>query len=186
MPTTLSSCRMARRVRCLLLAMAATAATLPCTVPDALAQDCTDCPVYAATELNLRQDPATDSAVLRIVPEGGEVVRAAGAETNGYVPVTYDQVPGWVVVLGLVASPAAVGGSATSSPPTTSVEERVTLAPLVLRSGPAPDAEPVLVMPEGATVTLTGEGAEGGYVTVDYDGSTGWAYADLLTEASAS
>ena len=56
----------------------------------------------------------------------------------------------------------------------------MTLTPLMLRSGPAVDAEPVLVMPEGARLTLTREGAENGYVTVDYDGATGWVYADLI------
>jgi hypothetical protein len=58
----------------------------------------------------------------------------------------------------------------------------VTLAPLMLRSAPAMEAEPILVMPHGGVVTLTREGAENGYVTVDYGGVRGWAYADLLGE----
>jgi hypothetical protein len=37
-------------------------------------------------------------------------------------------------------------------------------------------------MPEGSLVTLTREGWENGYVTVDYGGAQGWAYADLLAE----
>jgi hypothetical protein len=40
-------------------------------------------------------------------------------------------------------------------------------------------------MPEGAAVTLTREGSENGYVTVDYGGAQGWAYADLLGEPEA-
>ena len=43
----------------------------------------------------------------------------------------------------------------------------------MLRGGPAVDAEPILVKPEGSRVTLTREGAENGYVTVDYDGVPG-------------
>ena len=62
----------------------------------------------------------------------------------------------------------------------TTSETRVTLAPLMLRSGPAVDDEPILVIPEGARLTLTRQGAENGYVTVDYDGVTGWVYADLI------
>ena len=54
------------------------------------------------------------------------------------------------------------------------------LAPLMLRSAPAMEAEPILVIPLGGMVTLTREGAENGYVTVDYGGVRGWAYADLL------
>jgi uncharacterized protein YraI len=62
----------------------------------------------------------------------------------------------------------------------TTSETRVTLSPLMLRSGPAVDDEPILVIPEGARLTLTREGAENGYVTADYDGVTGWVYADLI------
>ena len=56
----------------------------------------------------------------------------------------------------------------------------MTFSPLVLRSGPGVDAEPILIIAEGARLTLTREGAADGYVTVDYDGETGWVYADLI------
>jgi uncharacterized protein YraI len=154
------------------------------------AQSCTNCTVYAITELNLRQGPSIDSAVLRFIPAGAPVQRGTGAVTNGYAPVTYDTVPGWAVALGLVTSPedvdpvtspaAPVEPTPAAPAPSAPSELRVTLTPLMLRSGPSVDAEPILGMPEGSLVTLTREGAEGGYVTVDYDGVTGWAYADLL------
>jgi micrococcal nuclease len=48
------------------------------------------------------------------------------------------------------------------------------------------EAEPILVIPHGEVVTLTREGAENGYVTVDYGGVRGWAYADLLGETVGS
>ncbi len=60
--------------------------------------------------------------------------------------------------------------------------DRVTLEPLMLRAGPTEDAEVLAGMPQGSIVTLTREGAENGYVTVDYGGLEGWAYADLLGE----
>ena len=44
----------------------------------------------------------------------------------------------------------------------------------------AMEAEPILNIPLGEVVTLTWEGAENGFVTVDYGGVRGWAYADLL------
>jgi len=56
----------------------------------------------------------------------------------------------------------------------------------MLRSAPAIEAEPILVIPHGGVVTLTWEGAENGYVTVDYGGVTGWAYADLLAETGGT
>jgi uncharacterized protein YgiM (DUF1202 family) len=158
----------------------------------AQSQSCTNCTLYARTELNLRQGPSLDAAVLRFIPAGAPVHRTTGAESNGYAPVTYDGVSGWAVALGLVATPEeidAVPAPATTAPapattapaaPVTSSETRVTLSPLMLRSGPTVDDEPILVIPEGASLTLTREGAENGYVTADYDGVTGWVYADLI------
>src|SRR5215212_2620586 len=69
---------------------------------------------------------------------------------------------------------------ATAPAPVASGETRVTLSPLMLRSGPGVDAEPILVIPAGGRLTLTREGAADGYVTVDFDGVTGWVYADLI------
>ena len=152
----------------------------------AQSQSCTNCTLYAITELNLRQEPSLDAAVLRFIPAGTPVNRTSGAVTNGYAPITYDGVSGWAVALGLVATPEEVTAAAvptTTAPapaPATTSEIRVTLTPLMLRSGPTADAEPIQVLPEGARVTLTREGAENGYITVDYDGATGWVYADLI------
>jgi len=155
-----------------------------------VAQECTDCVRYAATELNLRENPSLEAAVLRIVPEGSSLQLAAGDEMNGYIPISYDGVPGWVIAEGLVPSPEEIGvGAATvapSAPTSTSADGRVTLAPLLLRSGPSIEAEPILEMPEGAVVTLTREGTENGYVTIEFDGIIGWAYADFLGEPSGA
>jgi uncharacterized protein YgiM (DUF1202 family) len=153
-------------------------------------QSCTNCTLYAITELNLRQEPSLDGAVLRFIPAQAPVHRETGAVTNGYAPVTYDGMSGWAVALGLVATREE---AATATVPTTTApapapattpaatgEIRVTLSPLMLRSGPGVDAEPILVIPEGGRLTLTREGAADGYVTVDYDGQTGWVYADLV------
>ena len=159
-------------------------------------QSCTNCTLYAITELNLRQEPSLDAAVLRFIPALAPVHRGTGAVTNGYAPVTYEGVSGWAVALGLVATREEAAAAtvpattaATTTAPTTtapapapaaSSESRVTLTPLMLRSGPGVDAEPILVIPEGGRLTLTREGAADGYVTVDYDGATGWVYADLI------
>ena len=153
------------------------------------AQTCTNCTLYARTELNLRQGASLDAAVLRFIPAGAPVHRTTGAESNGYAPVTYDGVSGWAVALGLVATPEEIDAvavpsapvpSAPAPTPAASSETRVTLSPLMLRSGPAVDDEPILVIPEGGRLTLTREGAQNGYVTAVYDGVTGWVYADLI------
>lgn len=145
------------------------------------AQTCTDCTLYAVAELNLRQNPSLEAAVLRFVPAGAAVYRTAGAEANGYAPVTFDSVPGWVVALGLASSLEEID----AAPSPASDDQRVTLSALNLRSEPAMDAPTILIMPEGAIVTLTREGAANGYVTIDYDGTGGWAFADLLGEPAA-
>jgi uncharacterized protein YgiM (DUF1202 family) len=159
-----------------------------------IAQTTTQPVVYAVTELNLRKGPSIDDAVLAFVPLGAEVQRATGQVTNDYAPVTYNGMTGWVVALGLVASPDLVDPVTAdpvepvvaAEPTFSSSNDRVTLEPLMLRAGPTEDAEVLAGMPAGSIVTLTSEGAENGYVTVDYGGLVGWAYADLLGEDLAA
>ena len=167
--------------------------------------------VYAAAELNLRKGPGSGDAVVAIVPLGAELRRTGGAVTNDYAPVTYNGVTGWVVALGVVATPAEVPTTqelssapapvtapapvaapveasapapVTATPSLYSSNVRYTLEPLMLRAAPDVAAEPLAGMPQGEMVTLTREGAENGYVTVDYGGLQGWAYADFLTEVA--
>jgi uncharacterized protein YraI len=149
-----------------------------------LAQTVTD-PVYAVSELNLRKGPGESDAVFTVIPLGAELQRREGSPTNAYVPVTFNGVNGWVIESGLVASPQEVELANTPASSDASLElfspdARVTLAPLMLRSGPDTTAEPIAGMPEGSLVTLTREGWQNGYVTVDYGGARGWAFADLL------
>ena len=132
-------------------------------------------------------EPRLEAMVLQ-PSRRGVCSAGAGPETNRLVPVTYGGVSGWVIADGIFPAPKSIAGYATTlastAPPapstTTSTNARVTLAPLMLRSAPAMEAEPILVIPLGEVVTLTREGAENGYVTVDYGGVRGWAYADLL------
>ena len=153
------------------------------------AQSCTNCVVAAGVPLNLLQEPRLEATVLQTIPRGSLLMRGAGVETNRLVPVTYGGVSGWVIADGIFPAPKRIAGYATTAstaPPapstTTSSNARVTLAPLMLRSAPTMEAEPILVMPLGEVVTLTWEGTENGYVTVDYGGVRGWAYAELLGE----
>jgi uncharacterized protein YraI len=175
-------------------AFAAAAAALM-LAPALVAAQTTDPTVYASSALNMRKGPGSSDAILAVVPLGAEVLRGSGAATNGYAPVTYNGISGWVVDLGLVGSVEEVtaatgpdpapGPTESAAPVLYSGDVRYTLRPLLLRSGPDPEAEPIATMPEGAVVTLTREGVDNGYVTVDYDGLQGWAYADLLGEDEA-
>ena len=154
-----------------------------------LAQQSTqDWTAYAAGDLNLRKGPGSSDAIFAVIPVGTRLERINGTITNDYAPVTYDGVTGWVINSGLVATPEEV--ELANSAPSPTEEDlqlygenvRVTLLPLMLRSGPDIAAEPITGMPQGSEVILTREGYENGYVTVDYGGARGWAYADLLSE----
>lgn len=175
--------RSRRRALGILGAAAMAFALAPVT---SLAQTTVQPVVYARTDLNLRKGPGSQDAIYMVIPLGAEVHRRAGEITNDYAPVTYRGTEGWVVALGLVSTPSEIGlAPVEETPPeeTLSLYEqgvRVTLTPLMLRSGPSLEAEPITGMPEGSLVTLTREGWDNGYVTVDYVGAQGWAYADLL------
>src|SRR5215212_11518627 len=103
-------------------------------IASAQSQLCTNCTLYARTELNLRQGPSLTAAVLRFIPAGAPVQRTTGAESKGYAPVTYEGVSGWAVALGLVATPEEIDAvavpSAPAPAPATTSETRVTLSPL--------------------------------------------------------
>jgi uncharacterized protein YraI len=148
--------------------------------------------VYAATDLNLRKGPGEGDVVFTTIPYGAELERREGGLVNDYIPVRYGGIDGWVFALGVVATPQALPAPAPADAAGDdtfvafdSSLERVTISPLLLRSAPSLDAEPLTGMPEGSVVYLTQEGYENGYITVDFGGLQGWAYADLLTEPSA-
>lgn len=148
--------------------------------------------VYAASELNLRKGPGSSDAIFAVVPFGAELQRAEGLETNDYIPVTYQGITGWVIDLGIVSTPQDLPlaepetGTETPISAFESPDARVTITDLMLRSEPDVAAEPLVGMPQGALVQLTREGYQNGYITVDYGGLQGWAYADLLEAPSAA
>jgi Bacterial SH3 domain len=177
----------------IVLVLGALALSVIQTPPAARAQSCSNCVVVAGVDLDLLAEPRLEAVVLRVIPRESLLRRDAGSEINRLVPVTYGGVSGWVIADGIFPAPKRIAGYATTAstaPPapstTTSSNARVTLAPLMLRSAPTMEAEPILVMPLGEVVTLTWEGTENGYVTVDYGGVRGWAYADLLAEPGGS
>ncbi len=145
--------------------------------------------VYAANDLNLRKGPGEGDVIFTTIPFGAELERREGGLVNDYIPVRYDGIDGWVFALGVVSTPqdlpAATPDEVTGDESFVAFDgalERVTISPLMLRAEPSLDAETLTGMPEGSVVYLTQEGYENGYITVDYGGLQGWAYADLLAE----
>ena len=145
--------------------------------------------VYAANDLNLRKGPGEGDVIFTTIPFGAELERREGGLVNDYIPVRYDGIDGWVFSLGVVSTPQDLPVSAPdevagdeSFVAFDGSLERVTISPLLLRAEPSLDAQTLTGMPEGSVVYLTQEGYENGYITVDYGGLQGWAYADLLAE----
>jgi uncharacterized protein YraI len=148
--------------------------------------------VYAATDLNLRKGPGEGDVIFTTIPFGAEFQRREGELVNDYIPVRYEGIDGWVFSLGVVATPQALPATAPdevagddSFVAFDGSLERVTISPLLLRAAPTLESETLAGMPEGSVVYLTQEGYENGYVTVDYGGLQGWAYADFLAEPAA-
>jgi uncharacterized protein YraI len=127
-------------------------------------------------ELNLRAGPSTDDAVLAVMP-GGSMVTITGDPENGFYPVDYAGTAGWAFGDYLDVASASEGASSSSGTATVTSE-------LNLRSGPSTAETVLAVMPGGAVVTLTGD-AENGFLSVDYNGTAGWAFADYLSKGSS-
>lgn len=182
--------------RPLLLALLAAGTGLAAQRPALAQTTCIRCTRYAITNLNQRKGPNLTDELLQVVPGGAAVIQQSDTVVNGYTLVTYLGVSGYVVALGLQATPPPTGPGPSPTPGPTPLptpdtpdlpgqadgEARVTLVALNLRSGPSPDDPVVAVIPAGETVTLTREGAANGYVTVDWGGADGWVYADLIGE----
>ena len=148
--------------------------------------------VYAANDLNLRKGPGEGDVIFATIPFGAELERREGGLVNDYIPVRFEGIDGWVFSLGVVATPQDLPASAPDAGVVDdsfvafdSSLERVTISPLMLRAEPSLEAETLTGMPEGSLVYLTQEGYENGYITVDYGGLQGWAYADFLAEPTA-
>jgi uncharacterized protein YraI len=149
--------------------------------------------VYAANDLNLRKGPGESDVIFTTIPYGAELERRAGGLVNDYIPVRYQGIDGWVFALGVVATPQALpapspdaGSGDDSFVAFDGSLQRVTISPLLLRAEPSLDAETLAGMPEGSVVYLTQEGYENGFITVDYGGLQGWAYAEFLAEPDAA
>lgn len=117
-------------------------------------------------ELNLRASASLGATVLRVMPDGARV-ELTGASSNGFSQVIYQGTTGW-------ASSQWLRRVVTSASTATVID-----GTLNLRSDPSTTAAVLLVLPDGAQVTLLGESANG-FSRVRYQGSEGWAFAAYL------
>jgi uncharacterized protein YraI len=124
--------------------------------------------------LNLRTGPSLDHEVITTMPYGAEV-SITGDPSGGFYPVVFDSTEGWAY--GDYLNMGGNGNSASGSAIVTSA--------LNLRAGPSTSDAILAVMPTGASVTLTGESANG-FVSLSYDGLNGWGYSDYISNGGGS
>ncbi len=132
--------------------------------------------------LNLRSGPGTNNSVILVMPYGASVT-LTGETSNGFAALTYNGRSGW-------AASQYLSGGGSSTPPPSGNNGGSTAGPtgsatvntngLNLRSQPSTSSGVVAVMPNGAGVTLTGQ-RQNGFVSVTYNGRSGWAYESYLT-----
>jgi uncharacterized protein YgiM (DUF1202 family) len=122
-------------------------------------------------ELNLRSSASTGGSVLAVMSDGATVT-LTGQSSNGFLSVSYQGTAGWAYAIYLStgdAPPPSNGGTAT-----------VIDGSLNLRASASTSAGIVTVMPDGATVSLSGQ-TSNGFSRVTWHGSTGWAYSIYLS-----
>jgi uncharacterized protein YraI len=131
--------------------------------------------------LNLRSGPGTTYSVVALMPDGATVT-ITGALQNGFYPVTYGNLSGYAF-----ADYLQIGGTPstpTPTPTTTPIDTATVIdGSLNLRSGPGTDYSVIAVMPDGATVSITGA-LQNDFYPVRYNGLNGFAFADYLQLAS--
>lgn len=122
--------------------------------------------------LNLRGGPSTSDAVIAVMP-AGETVTLSGQSINDYLFVTWNGQNGWAhrEWLEVVSAPSQTPSTATTT-------ER-----LNMRTGAGLSYSVIVVIPQGATVTLTGQEANG-FRSISYDGRDGWAFGAYLAESA--
>jgi uncharacterized protein YraI len=122
--------------------------------------------------LNLRSGPSASDSVIAVMPAGAKVV-LSGQQVNDYLFTTWNGQNGW----------AHRDWLRVESVPSETPATAVTTDRLNMRSGAALSYPVITVLPKGATVTLTGQEANG-YRSISYNGRTGWAFAAYLADSA--
>lgn len=121
-------------------------------------------------EVNLRGGPSTADEVLTVIPEGSMAV-VLGDQENGFVPVRYLGIDGWVAsdYLNTGDTPTDGGGGGGGDDDITAT----TTDDVNFRTGPGRSYDVIFVVPPGTEVILTGN-EENGFMSVEIDGQNGW------------
>lgn len=125
-------------------------------------------------DLNLRSDPALNSAILDVMPTGA-TVEITGDPVDGFYPVAYNGQTGYAYgfYLGYASGNGYVVTGGQQG------EVIVAAGPVNFRTGPSTDDAVLAVIPAGGLVALTGDAANG-FLSLIYNDMSGWAYGDSV------
>jgi uncharacterized protein YraI len=126
-------------------------------------------------EVNFRAGPSTSDDILSVLL-AGSLVTLTGQTSGDFLSVSFRGQDGWV------SSQYLDAGGDTGQQPSSGSGTATVLEALNLRAGPSTGDEILDIMPAGTTVELTGE-SEAGFVSVQFGGQSGWAYAVYLEAA---
>ena len=130
--------------------------------------------VYQAeTTLNLREKPTADSALLLKIPEGTKIT--VGERSGKWAKATYNGKTGWVNL------DFARKISSSGNAPAASGTSYVTTADLSLRAEKSTSSKRLLIIPDGAKITITEISGKWGKTT--YNGKTGWVHMDYVKKS---
>lgn len=122
------------------------------------------------------------TAKIRLVVPGGATVDVISGNRRGFYKAVYSGVTGYIYADFLdFSGGGGGGGGGNGSGPTGSAQ---TTSSVNLRSGPSTADGIILVVPRGATVSLTGS-TSNGFSSVSYQGSNGWIYTQFLGTVGA-
>jgi uncharacterized protein YraI len=133
----------------------------------------------ATKKLVIRAAPDDHAAILLHVPADATIT-IKGRSRQGYYPVSYAALEGWVATGYLASSDTDNSGDERNDQTTTIVA----LDDLNMRSRPTPDSDVLLTVPKGDAVTLSGQQTDG-FVAVTYQGTDGWVEGDELAAVQA-
>jgi uncharacterized protein YraI len=143
-------------------------------------------PAGVSVDAPIRVGPAPSYDLVFTVP-GGSTVEQTGHVVDGYVTVRYKEVTGWIAVETL-EHPADFAPEEPENPqrevetktPNPGSGVAYATVDLSLRAGPSANEEPVVVVPAGSRLVLTGV-MEGGFQRVTYGDEIGWVADEFLT-----
>src|SRR5680860_99207 len=132
--------------------------------------------------LNLRTGAGTNFSVITVMPNGAQVT-LTGQTSGGWKSVSYNGNAGWAFAEFLSTSGNSSDDDGASPPATTG--SATTTAALNMRAGSSTGYAVLLVVPRGATVSLTSS-TSNGYTRVVYSGTTGWVLSSYLGSGSGT